>query len=84
MASIRKRGNTYHVQIRLRHKQPIYASFKDRSTAITWIKKTESEIERGTYLDISLAQSTTLADACDLYEKEILLASPRFLVHSAC
>lgn len=72
MASIRKRGNSYHVQIRIKNRPAITASFKDRATAITWTKKTESEIERGTYLDISIAQSTTLADACDRYEKEIL------------
>ena len=72
MASIRKRGNSYHVQIRAKNHPPITASFKERATALAWARKVESEVERSTYLDISIAQSTTLNEVCDRFEKEIL------------
>ena len=49
MASIRERHladgtKTYQVQIRLRGKKPIAATFRRKTDAIKWIQQTESAI----------------------------------------
>jgi hypothetical protein len=72
MATIRKRGSSYHVQIRKKGYPPLTSSFKDRATAHQWAKKVESEIDRNIYLDISAAQTTTCSKVLDKYSKEVL------------
>ncbi|MFC1684044.1 tyrosine-type recombinase/integrase [Pseudomonadota bacterium] len=72
MATIRKRGNRYHVQIRKKDHPPITKSFSDRKTASTFAKDMESKIERGVYQDASLAEQTTLSTALKQYEETIL------------
>jgi integrase len=49
MATIRKRGNSYHVQIRLKGLEPATASFDRLSDAKEWAAKTETELRAGKY-----------------------------------
>lgn len=67
MATIRKRGNRYNVQVRKQGQRPLSQTFLDKKTAETWAKKAESEIERGVFLDTLEAQSTALSQALDRY-----------------
>ena len=52
MATIRKRGNLYHVQIR-RRGQSITRTFDRLATAKSWIPKIEGNIERHLYAEWS-------------------------------
>lgn len=72
MATIRKRGDKYHVQIRKKGSRSLTRSFSTRADANAWARKVESEIERGVFLDTTEAQETTLAQALDRYATEIL------------
>jgi integrase len=72
MATIRRRGDRYHVQIRKIGHSPVTKSFSDRKTAETFAKDTESRMERGVFQDSCLAEKTTLSDLLDRYESEIL------------
>ncbi|MEW8111391.1 MAG: site-specific integrase [Candidatus Thiodiazotropha endolucinida] len=72
MATIRRRGNKYQVQIRKKGFPPLTQSFINKSTALTWIKKIEAEIERDQFIDCSVAQQTHLSDILDRYETEII------------
>jgi integrase len=72
MATIRKRGNRYHVQIRKKGQPTLTRSFSKKADALTWAKTLESEIERGVFLDTSKAERTTLATLIDRYEIEVL------------
>ncbi len=74
MATIRKRGNRFHVQIRKRGFPSITKTFSDRKTAETFIKGTESKMERGVFLDSSLADETTISELLERYKREILPA----------
>ncbi len=47
MATIRKRGNRYHVQIRLKGFEPETASFQRLTDAKEWVSKTESDMRSG-------------------------------------
>ncbi|HET8701804.1 MAG TPA: site-specific integrase [Nitrococcus sp.] len=72
MATIRRRDNRYHVQIRKKGSRPLTKSFLKRDDATAWARKVESEIERGIYVDSLEAQHTTLADALNRYGKEVI------------
>lgn len=49
MATIRKRGGKYHVQIRIKGYEPATASFERQSDAKEWAAKTETELRAGKY-----------------------------------
>ena len=49
MATIRKRGDSYHVQIRLKGYEPATASFERLTDAKAWVAKTETEIRASKY-----------------------------------
>lgn len=72
MASIRKRGDKYHVQVRKQGYPTATKTFSTKSSAQAWAKKIESEIERGAYLDSSAAKNTPLSTVLDRYTVEIL------------
>ena len=69
MATIRKRGNRYHVQIR-RRGQSITRTFDRLATAKSWIPKIEGDIERHLY--IGGTERICVLDLLNRYEKEIL------------
>lgn len=49
MATIRKRGDSYHVQVRLKGFEPATGSFERKSDATEWAAKTETDIRAGKY-----------------------------------
>ena len=70
MATIRKRGNCYHVQIR-RRGQSITRTVDRLATAKSWIPKIEGDIERHLYIESSGLEKTTLLKLLERYEKQI-------------
>ena len=71
MATIRKRNNRYHVQIR-RRGQSITRTFDRLATAKSWIPKIEGDIERQLYVDTSGAERTKVLELLERYERQIL------------
>ena len=71
MATIRKRGNRYHVQIR-RRGQSITRTFDRLATAKSWIPKIEGDIERHLYIESSGSERTTLLELFERYERQVL------------
>ncbi len=72
MASIRKRGQSWHAQVRMRGHRPVTQSFRSKVTAAKWAKQVETEIEKGVFLEIRQAQTTSLAEILDRYANEVL------------
>ena len=72
MATIRKRGSRFHAQIRKNGHRTITKTFTRKADAETWAKQIESEIERGIFVDATPAQQTTLSEALNRYEGDIL------------
>lgn len=71
MASIYRRKGFWRAQI-CRRGIRISHTFDTKADAETWAAKVESEIGRGVFVDHSEAERTTLADALDRYEREVL------------
>ena len=70
MATIRKRGNRYHVQIR-RRGQSITRTFDRLATAKSWIPKIEGDIERHLYIESSGTERTTVGELLERYQRQI-------------
>lgn len=71
MATIRKKGDGWHCQIRKKGHAPITRTFTTKNNAEKWATLVESELERGVFVDRSEAESTTIRDAFDRYDKEV-------------
>ena len=71
MATIRKRGNRYHVQIR-RRGQSITRIFDRLATAKSWIPKIEGDIKRQFYIENSGLEKIFLLELLERYERQIL------------
>lgn len=74
MATISQRGDgQWQAKIRKQGYPSVSKTFTNKRDAESWARKTESEIERGTWRDSSEAESTTLADALTRYQAEIVV-----------
>lgn len=71
MASITKRSNSWQVQIRKQGYKTISKSFSKKAEADVWARITESEIDRGVFIDRSEAEKTTLAEILTRYLAEV-------------
>jgi len=67
-----KKRATYKVRIRKPNNPTVTKSFSSKNLAQKWARKTELEIEEGTYFDKVEAASHTVAELVDRYLKEEL------------
>ena len=70
MATIRRRGKTYHVQIRKVGYPPVTNSFSSITVARKWTKATEADMERR--LSVSVPSRLTVGDLLERYESEVI------------
>ena len=72
MASFRKRGSSWQVQIRRSGQPPVTRTFKSKSNADAWSRQVEAEIERsGLPIDRRVLRRTTLADLLNQYRETV-------------
>lgn len=71
MATLQKRGKAWRAQIRRNGYPPIARSFDTKADAQVWAREIEREMDRGSYIDRTEAESTTLKQALKRYLKEI-------------
>ena len=74
MTRIRKRGETYTVEIRKgKYKySPLVRSFKKKTVAESWAKKVELAMDTGDFIDLRTAKGYLLVDLIDRYVDEIV------------
>lgn len=72
MATIRKKGEyQWHVQIRRKGYDPQTKTFNTRIEAETWARAVENEMDRGIFVSRAEAESTTLKEALERYQREV-------------
>lgn len=71
MAHFRKRSGAWEATVQKKGVGRISRTFDTRGDAEAWAKVTESEMVRGIYLPRKEAESTTLSEALDRYEREV-------------
>lgn len=72
MATIRKKGDKWHVQVRKKGHPSLTQSFTLKSRAENWAKEREADIERGLFFDRSISERTTLSSLIERYRTEEL------------
>lgn len=72
MASFRQRNNRWQVRVRRLGFPDQVRTFNLRQDAERWARSIESDIDRGQFTNVSLAQQTTLADLIQKYIQEVL------------
>ena len=70
MASIRKRGRGYHVQIRKNGYQTLTHTLSSLSLARKWAAGVEADMERHLYIEVS--DSITLLHLLTRYENDVI------------
>lgn len=71
MATIQKRGNAWRAQVRKKGYPPITRTFDLKSDARIWATAIERDMDRGTFIDRTEAESTNLKQALERYLKEV-------------
>ncbi len=95
MATIRRRGDSWQVQVRRHGFTPVNRTFRKRADALTWARKTEIEIETGNLRpDQRCKSNLTLGELIERYLAEVTIgkrgSNPetyrlrRFLKHPIC
>jgi len=72
MASFRQRNNRWQVRVRRQGFPDQVRTFNFRQDAERWARSIETEIDRGMFTNVSLAQQTTLGDLITRYLQEVL------------
>jgi hypothetical protein len=72
MATVRKRGNRFHVQIRPKAYPTQTNSFTEKKQALVWARQVESKMDLGIFVDFSQAEATTLTDLISRYKAYVL------------
>lgn len=62
----------WRVEVRRRGYKPIYRTFDTRQQAQQWARRTEGEMDAGVYVDRTEAERTTLREALERYQREIV------------
>lgn len=71
MATIRKRGSSYQVQVRVEGHPPQSKSFSTLEDARRWGREIEADLVRGKFIDPTESKQKTLGDCLDTYLEEI-------------
>lgn len=71
MATFRKRGDRWRVEVALKGAPRLSKTFRVKAQAQDWARKTEDQIRQGIYIDRGEAERMTVADLLETYEREI-------------
>lgn len=71
MASIRKRANGWQARVKRKGYPELTNTFKQYSDAAAWARVTESEIDRGQFINRTEAENTTLGELLNRYLREV-------------
>lgn len=71
MASIRKHGTKWQARITRKGHAEIAKSFFSRNEAERWARRTEINIDQGTYVNTTEAQRTTCTELIERYRREV-------------
>lgn len=71
MAGFRLRNNKWQARIQRQGYPDVAKSFDNKSDAIKWATKIEAEMDRGSYINTSLAERTTFSELILRYLEEV-------------
>ena len=72
MATFRKRSESWQALVKRKGFGQIARTFDTRADAEAWARLTEAEMLRGVFVTRKEAEGTTLSEALDRYEREVI------------
>lgn len=72
MAYIKERGAYWRAEVRRKGYKPTYRTFDTQKQAQQWARRIESEMDSGLYVDRAEAERTTLREALERYNRDIV------------
>ena len=72
MAYISQRGEYWRAEVRRRGYKPVYRTFDTKQQAEKWARRIESEMDAGSFIDRTESERTTLREALERYQREIV------------
>ena len=73
MATFRNRHGTWQTRVRRKGQQPVSKSFQTKEDAQKWARQVETEIDKGSYTNIALAERTLFKEVIERYVQEVTL-----------
>ena len=65
MATVRKRGNKYQAQVRIKGHSPQSKSFLTKAAALAWARRIESSMDNGSWIDTRETRSVLIENIID-------------------
>jgi hypothetical protein len=73
MASIRNRNGKWQARITRKGQQAVAKSFSNKQDAEKWARQLESEMDKGCYTNLVLAERTLFSEVIERYIQEVTL-----------
>jgi hypothetical protein len=73
MATFRNRHGKWQARVQRKGQQSVSKSFQSKEDSQRWARQIESEIDKGAYTNIALAERTLFKDVIERYVQEVTL-----------
>ena len=75
MATFRNRNGKWQVRVRRKGQPAVVKSFQSKQDGERWARQVESDIDKGAYTNLALAERTTLKELIERYIVEVTALS---------
>ena len=72
MATFTNRHGKWQARVQRKGQQPVSKSFQSKQDAEKWARQLESEIDKGSYTNLVLAERTTFGEVVERYIQEVI------------
>lgn len=75
MATFRNRHGKWQARVRRKGQQPVTKSFQNKEDALRWARQLESDMDKGSYTNLVLAERTTFSEVIERYVENVTQSS---------
>jgi len=82
MATFRNRHGKWQARVQRKGQLPVSKSFQSKQDAEKWARQLESDIDKGSYTNLVLAERTTFGEVIERYIQEVISKGRGYKEHS--
>jgi integrase len=82
VATFRNRHGKWQARVQRKGQQPVSKSFQSKQDAEKWARQLESDIDKGSYTNLVLAERTTFGEVIERYIQEVISKGRGYKEHS--
>ena len=82
MATFRNRHGKWQARVQRKGQQPVSKSFQSKQDAEKWARQLESEMDKGSYTNLLMAERTTFSEVIERYIQEVISKGRGYKEHS--